>query len=150
MRYLPRPRARATSRPRRRLLAWFRRHCCRRHAGRRGRSGTGGPDGGRRAGARSHRYPNTSGRTCTLHGFPGVRLISKSGEAWDLRRSADRPSTGAGDARAGDGGESPWAHTLALSVRPRGDLQVRSLGQRTRGSPCIRCDAVHRVARRRG
>ncbi|MFH8752064.1 DUF4232 domain-containing protein [Streptomyces rimosus] len=39
------------------------------------------------------RLTNTSGRTCTLHGFPGVRLIGKSGEAWDLRRSADRPST---------------------------------------------------------
>ncbi|MYT29560.1 MULTISPECIES: DUF4232 domain-containing protein [unclassified Streptomyces] len=39
------------------------------------------------------RLKNNGGRTCTLHGFPGVRLISASGEAWDLRRSADRPST---------------------------------------------------------
>ncbi|EPD97117.1 DUF4232 domain-containing protein [Streptomyces albus] len=39
------------------------------------------------------RLKNGSGRTCTLHGFPGVRLISKSGEAWDLRRSSDKPST---------------------------------------------------------
>ncbi|MFI1200169.1 DUF4232 domain-containing protein [Streptomyces sp. NPDC020883] len=39
------------------------------------------------------RLKNNGGRTCTLHGFPGVRLIGKSGEAWDLRRSADRPST---------------------------------------------------------
>ncbi|WP_438483769.1 DUF4232 domain-containing protein [Streptomyces sp. S186] len=39
------------------------------------------------------RLKNNGGRTCTLHGFPGVRLISTSGEAWDLRRSADKPST---------------------------------------------------------
>ncbi|MCX4724725.1 DUF4232 domain-containing protein [Streptomyces sp. NBC_01020] len=36
---------------------------------------------------------NRSDRTCTLRGFPGVRLISKTGEAWDLRRSSDTPST---------------------------------------------------------
>ncbi|WP_328318188.1 DUF4232 domain-containing protein [Streptomyces sp. NBC_00388] len=36
---------------------------------------------------------NAGTRTCTLHGFPGVRLISKSGTAWDLRRSSDTPST---------------------------------------------------------
>ncbi|MFI8852504.1 DUF4232 domain-containing protein [Streptomyces sp. NPDC053499] len=36
---------------------------------------------------------NDSGRTCTLRGFPGVQLVSKSGETWDLRRSADTPST---------------------------------------------------------
>ncbi|GAA2642064.1 DUF4232 domain-containing protein [Streptomyces axinellae] len=35
---------------------------------------------------------NSGGRTCTLKGFPGVRLISKSGVAWDLRRSSDTPS----------------------------------------------------------
>ncbi|OIJ85650.1 DUF4232 domain-containing protein [Streptomyces colonosanans] len=39
------------------------------------------------------RLKNSGGRTCTLRGFPGVRLISKSGDAWDLRRSADKPST---------------------------------------------------------
>lgn len=36
---------------------------------------------------------NIGKRTCTLHGFPGIRLISKSGEAWDLPRSKDKPST---------------------------------------------------------
>jgi len=39
------------------------------------------------------RLENSGGRTCTLRGFPGVRLISESGDAWDLRRSADKPST---------------------------------------------------------
>ncbi|WP_371791895.1 DUF4232 domain-containing protein [Streptomyces sp. NBC_01471] len=36
---------------------------------------------------------NSGGRTCTLRGFPGLRLVSKSGVAWDLRRSGDTPST---------------------------------------------------------
>ncbi|WP_405779509.1 DUF4232 domain-containing protein [Streptomyces sp. NBC_00859] len=36
---------------------------------------------------------NTSAHTCTLHGFPGLRLISTTGTAWDLRRSSDTPST---------------------------------------------------------
>ncbi|WP_127361541.1 DUF4232 domain-containing protein [Actinacidiphila soli] len=36
---------------------------------------------------------NSGGRTCTLYGFPGVRLISKSGETWDLPRSTDKAST---------------------------------------------------------
>ncbi|MET9862938.1 DUF4232 domain-containing protein [Streptomyces smyrnaeus] len=36
---------------------------------------------------------NDGGRTCTLRGFPGVQLISESGETWDLRRSGDTPST---------------------------------------------------------
>ncbi|MER7411501.1 MULTISPECIES: DUF4232 domain-containing protein [Streptomyces] len=36
---------------------------------------------------------NNSGSTCTLHGFPGVRLISESGETWDLRRSGVEPTT---------------------------------------------------------
>ena len=35
---------------------------------------------------------NSGGRTCTLKGFPGVRLISTTGDAWDLRRSSDTPS----------------------------------------------------------
>lgn len=41
----------------------------------------------------SVKLTNNSERTCTLHGFPGVRLVSTTGEAWDLRRSADTPST---------------------------------------------------------
>jgi hypothetical protein len=36
---------------------------------------------------------NSGGRTCTLHGFPGVRLISTSAETWDLPRSTDKAST---------------------------------------------------------
>ncbi|WP_405778216.1 DUF4232 domain-containing protein [Streptomyces sp. NBC_00859] len=36
---------------------------------------------------------NDGADTCTLHGFPGVRLISRTGTAWDLRRSSDTPST---------------------------------------------------------
>ncbi len=39
------------------------------------------------------RLKNSGGRTCTLYGFPGIRLISKTGKAWDLPRSADKPST---------------------------------------------------------
>ncbi|MEV6793204.1 DUF4232 domain-containing protein [Streptomyces sp. NPDC051320] len=41
----------------------------------------------------SIRLTNSGGRTCTLRGFPGVRLISTSGAAWDLRRSSVKPST---------------------------------------------------------
>lgn len=41
----------------------------------------------------SVRLTNNGERTCNLHGFPGVRLISESGETWDLRRSGDQPST---------------------------------------------------------
>ncbi|MEV8564937.1 DUF4232 domain-containing protein [Streptomyces sp. NPDC051322] len=41
----------------------------------------------------SIRLTNSGGRTCTLHGFPGVRLISTSGTAWDLHRSSVKPST---------------------------------------------------------
>ncbi|MFE2377922.1 DUF4232 domain-containing protein [Streptomyces sp. NPDC059398] len=41
----------------------------------------------------SVKLTNRGDRTCTLHGFPGVRLVSKTGEAWDLRRSSDTPST---------------------------------------------------------
>ncbi|MFI7240629.1 DUF4232 domain-containing protein [Streptomyces qinglanensis] len=41
----------------------------------------------------SIRLTNSGGRTCTVYGFPGVRLISDSGDAWDLRRSSDKPST---------------------------------------------------------
>ncbi|WP_405912353.1 DUF4232 domain-containing protein [Streptomyces sp. NBC_00963] len=39
------------------------------------------------------RLANSGNRTCTLHGFPGVRLISTTGETWDLPRSSDKPST---------------------------------------------------------
>jgi hypothetical protein len=35
---------------------------------------------------------NRGGRTCTLYGFPGIRLISRSGQTWDLPRSADKPA----------------------------------------------------------
>ncbi|NDZ79911.1 DUF4232 domain-containing protein [Streptomyces sp. SID10853] len=41
----------------------------------------------------SIKLTNRGDSTCTLHGFPGVRLVSKTGEAWDLRRSSDTPST---------------------------------------------------------
>jgi hypothetical protein len=36
---------------------------------------------------------NSGSRTCTLYGFPGIRLISTSGETWDLPRSTDKPTT---------------------------------------------------------
>ncbi|WP_328377174.1 DUF4232 domain-containing protein [Streptomyces sp. NBC_00440] len=39
------------------------------------------------------RLANSGNRTCTLHGFPGVRLISTTGETWDLPRSSDKSST---------------------------------------------------------
>jgi Protein of unknown function (DUF4232) len=39
------------------------------------------------------RLTNTGAHTCTLYGFPGVSMISTSGETWDLVRSADKPST---------------------------------------------------------
>ncbi|WP_326808070.1 MULTISPECIES: DUF4232 domain-containing protein [unclassified Streptomyces] len=58
----------------------------------------GGPNGGRPdmeadyQQIASIRLTNSGDRTCTLRGFPGVRLISKSGVAWDLRRSSDTPS----------------------------------------------------------
>ncbi|MFF7334773.1 DUF4232 domain-containing protein [Streptomyces sp. NPDC008150] len=39
------------------------------------------------------RLENTGRHTCALRGFPDVRLVSRSGEAWDLRHSNDRPST---------------------------------------------------------
>jgi len=35
---------------------------------------------------------NIGTRTCTLYGFPGVRLISKTGKTWDLARSSVTPS----------------------------------------------------------
>ncbi|GAB2808750.1 DUF4232 domain-containing protein [Streptomyces daliensis] len=69
----------------------------------------GGPHGGRPDMDADHQQivsiqlMNTSSRTCTLHGFPGVRMISESGEAWDLRRSGDEPTTvtlGPGDTSA--------------------------------------------------
>ncbi|WP_027760742.1 DUF4232 domain-containing protein [Streptomyces sp. AA1529] len=41
----------------------------------------------------SIRLTNSGGRTCTVYGFPGVRLVSDSGDTWDLRRSSDKPST---------------------------------------------------------
>ncbi|WP_328329838.1 MULTISPECIES: DUF4232 domain-containing protein [unclassified Streptomyces] len=41
----------------------------------------------------SIKLTNRGDSTCTLRGFPGVRLVSKTGEAWDLRRSSDTPST---------------------------------------------------------
>ncbi|MGW8379898.1 DUF4232 domain-containing protein [Streptomyces sp. ODS28] len=59
----------------------------------------GGPHGGRpdmnaeNQQAVSIRLTNKANRTCTLHGFPGVRLISESGEKWDLRRSSVTPTT---------------------------------------------------------
>ncbi|QKW09718.1 DUF4232 domain-containing protein [Streptomyces sp. NA04227] len=39
------------------------------------------------------RLTNSGGHTCTLHGYPGIRLIGKGGEAWDLPRAKDKPST---------------------------------------------------------
>ncbi|MFI6349621.1 DUF4232 domain-containing protein [Streptomyces sp. NPDC050560] len=39
------------------------------------------------------RLENGGDRTCTLHGFPGVRLVSDSGRTWDLQRSSAEPST---------------------------------------------------------
>ncbi|WP_326808588.1 MULTISPECIES: DUF4232 domain-containing protein [unclassified Streptomyces] len=59
----------------------------------------GGPHGGRpdmdaqNQQSASIRLTNSGDRTCTLRGFPGVRLISESGETWDLRRAAITPST---------------------------------------------------------
>ncbi|WP_369203933.1 DUF4232 domain-containing protein [Streptomyces sp. PU-14G] len=59
----------------------------------------GGPHGGRpdmeadNQQVASIKLTNESNRTCTLRGFPGVQLVSESGETWDLRRSADTPST---------------------------------------------------------
>ncbi|OEU97733.1 hypothetical protein AN217_07535 [Streptomyces qinglanensis] len=41
----------------------------------------------------SIRLTNSGGRTCTVYGFPGVRLVSDSGDTWDLRRSSAKPST---------------------------------------------------------
>ncbi|WP_406137475.1 DUF4232 domain-containing protein [Streptomyces sp. NBC_01089] len=41
----------------------------------------------------SIKLTNRGDSTCTLHGFPGVQLVSKTGETWDLRRSSDTPST---------------------------------------------------------
>lgn len=41
----------------------------------------------------SIKLTNRGDSTCTLRGFPGVQLVSKTGETWDLRRSSDTPST---------------------------------------------------------
>ncbi|UNS97575.1 DUF4232 domain-containing protein [Streptomyces tubbatahanensis] len=59
----------------------------------------GGPHGGRPdmeadyQQVASIQIENDGGRTCTLRGFPGVQLVSESGDTWDLRRSSDTPST---------------------------------------------------------
>lgn len=59
----------------------------------------GGPHGGRPDMDTTYqqqvtiRLTNKSTHTCTLRGFPGVSLISQSGETWDLQRSGDTPST---------------------------------------------------------
>ncbi|KOV64021.1 DUF4232 domain-containing protein [Streptomyces sp. MMG1121] len=39
------------------------------------------------------RPTNNGGRTRTLYGFPGIRLIGKTGQTWNLPRSQDKPST---------------------------------------------------------
>jgi hypothetical protein len=54
----------------------------------------GAPDmGGTQQQIASVKLTNIGSRTCTLYGFPGVRLISSTGETWDLPRSKDKPAT---------------------------------------------------------
>ncbi|MEV0846362.1 DUF4232 domain-containing protein [Streptomyces sp. NPDC049954] len=59
----------------------------------------GGPHGGRPDMNTTYqqqvtiRLTNKSTHTCTLRGYPGVQLVSTTGETWDLLRSSDMPST---------------------------------------------------------
>lgn len=57
---------------------------------------TGGdavPDGDSTKQQQAHvMLKNTSGHTCSMHGFPGVDLVN-SGQQWSLRRTSQSPTT---------------------------------------------------------
>ncbi|WP_063734987.1 DUF4232 domain-containing protein [Streptomyces sp. RTd22] len=69
------------------------------------------------------RFENTSDRTCTMNGFPGVRLKDAFGKAWDLRRSAEQSSPAT---------LKPGGHThFTFQLLPTTDTGARKLVPKT-------------------